>query len=161
MVENCLFLTWHNVRGVEDGGRRINMNENISKFPLGCLLLCKHFGDWEIANLYKNIEFLCCLPETSIMLYINFNSKRKQMESCVVFTYIVSEWEVSILSSGWEKKNSKTSYINSLFSKINGDEILLSRVMKTDLLKSMLSLFPGSTYSESPVDMLLLSARII
>ena len=45
MVENCLFLTWHNVRGVEDGGRRINMNENISKFPLGCLLLCKHFGD--------------------------------------------------------------------------------------------------------------------
>ena len=40
MVENCLFLTWHNVRGVEGGGRGINMNENISRFPPGCLLLC-------------------------------------------------------------------------------------------------------------------------
>lgn len=40
------------------------------------------------------------------------------------------------------EKTSKTSYSNSPFSKINGDEILLSRVMKTDLLKSMLSLFP-------------------
>ena len=66
-----------------------------------------YYGDHFI--MHKNIESLCCTPETNIILYVNYNSIRK-LGSSQIFTTLTKlgiyvcvnmEWSLGYVSMSY------------------------------------------------------------